>query len=209
MDGLFTYLYKTQAAIIVFRDWLDEKDINSFKAQSLKLKIEEDDRSKYVYFEYPNGWMHGEFCDYVGDILKFKSNYVNGIQHGKKIEYYDNGVPKTIVHYVNGQRHGKYIAYNIEGEINTEIVYEREFTHGLERCYYDSSKTLIFERNWDNNVLHGPYTGYNQGNSIIIKSIYNKGKLDGEYIEYDDSGQVLLSCVFINGKKQGKQKSIT
>ena len=82
-----------------------------------------------------------------------------------------------------------------------------DLMHGVERKYYDDSKKLRYEINYQYDEKHGKYLTFHKktGKPLKVEN-YVKGKLDGQALYYNDSGDGKLRVEqnWKNGMKHGK-----
>jgi hypothetical protein len=75
------------------------------------------------YYELPRNHT-GQVSLYNEDGRKIEeTQYVNGKEHGKYIEYHANGNKRIICEYKDGKEHGKYIEYHANGNKRVECNY--------------------------------------------------------------------------------------
>lgn len=77
--------------------------------------------------EYVSGMKTGEWlATYINTgKRKYEKEYLNGIQIGKHVEYYDNGIIKELGKFEFGEKEGEWKKYNIDGGLIVTYLYER------------------------------------------------------------------------------------
>jgi antitoxin component YwqK of YwqJK toxin-antitoxin module len=64
------------------------------------------------------GQLHGiQIAYFSNGHIRYKKNYINGLQHGIQISYYSNGQIGSKQNYINGEYHGEQIGYYDNGQI--------------------------------------------------------------------------------------------
>lgn len=114
--------------------------------------------------------------------------FINGIIHGKAINYYRDGHIASIELWDNGDPSGKYTAYYKSGAKELEIDIMFGEYNGKEISYFEDG-SIFYECEW----LHGKRNGclkryYGNGNTYSI-TIYENGKKVGETKYYSKEGE--------------------
>lgn len=110
-------------------------------------------------------------------------NYDQGILHGWKRTYHENGVLKREVSYDHGIYNGPFRVYNNERIIIEEIFYKKG-KKDQEATYYYDDGTLLRTESWDEGIKSGEFkTFYYQGHIQTTES-YKKGLKEGWFKQY-------------------------
>jgi len=146
----------------------------------------------------------GEWAFYYEDTaaVRRRTEYVNGIRHGKHRFFHKSGRPEEIVTYDNGRILTQVVGYHDKDSL---VAYTIDFKNGRrdgDIIYYDSATGKVtmkgqylsgFRR--DKWLFYYPETGKSRGYQI-----YNfSGRLNGESEEYFASGKVKERVEFLNG----------
>lgn len=135
-----------------------------------KLKINIDNVERFI-----------DYSVYENDTLKIE-NYMNGLLHGVKKEYYRESKLKNEINYKVGLFDGAYIEYSPEGNVLQERLYKEGKKEGDWKYYYNDGNLLKTE-SWKSDTKEGTFkTFYIQGHIQSIEN-YKKGMKHGEFIE--------------------------
>jgi len=80
-----------------------------------------------VLEKFSDGELHGDYRVYFlpSKKLRIEASYLQGGQHGKFREYYENGKIKTEGQYAGGKENGMWRFYSEDGLLETEIEYSQ------------------------------------------------------------------------------------
>ena len=180
------------------------------------LKIEPDDyyestttsysiviTKKGSVFDQYNGLKY-----YYDDNLNLESEYYlkNGLLHGQMIEYYTNGLKKTVSNWSNGEQNGKTTNYDSLGRISTEYFIYNEMLNGIRKEYEDG--ILVREVNVKNNLDEGLEKTFHLNGKLRSCVILSAGKRNGVYNEYDNNGLLVNTETYSNGFLNGPFETI-
>lgn len=96
------------------------------------------------------------------DKLMMTENYENGILHGEKITYFDNGQIAEKAFYKNGTLHGERILYSVKGVILEHLNYTEGKLHGPAK-FYNGKGELLSEGTYRDDQHHGLWKYYENG----------------------------------------------
>lgn len=154
--------------------------------------------------------------------LESKTNYMNGLWHGKSFHYGPNGNIIFESDYNNGLKNGALLVHDIFGNLKTKNNYLLNLDHGNAKAYYDNGK-LMYDFNYYygdadsigtwfyydgkiettisqlNGVRNGPYTFYNQDGKtpVYILNYLNDNIIS--YSSFDKSGKWNLNVPVVSG----------
>ena len=140
-----------------------------------------------------------------------KCGYVNGLQEGNCLTYYDDGKLKWDTNYKKGKLDGKYVAFHENGKVKASGVYKKDMKVG-EWKYYDISGSLVgIEKhsNWKGDVFIDQLEiiYYQNGKvSEMSKGTYINDLEEGIIKTFDSSGKLIRESNFVNGKREGEQR---
>ena len=134
---------------------------------------------------------------YTGYHMIFLGEYLNGVKHGKGLEFYLNNKTKFEGEYLNGLKWNgiEYGIYDLE-------IYEIKNGNGFIR-EYDYNGNIIFEgeylngRRWNGNI--------NFKNLSIYPIKDGKGFIK-EYKYISNNEEIIFEGEYVNGQKNGKGK---
>ncbi len=153
---------------------------------------------------YLNGVNNGMKITYFENGTKKEEvPYVNGIINGKVIGYYENGKPMVTVNVKDGEFHGEYIEYYEDGVMKSKSIKDNNISVGLSTNYYPSGKLKT-----EVNFVEGKKSG-------VGKFFYETGELEAQYTFVEDvavgefksfykSGKLKTKVNYVNGTKVGE-----
>lgn len=100
--------------------------------------------------------------------------FMQGVLHGEKKSFAENGEPLAVKEYINGKLHGKATFYK-NGARSVEVHYLDNMKNGLEIHYLDG-EVVSQEILWENDRKHGPSKYYVDG-VAAVEYFY-----DGEHV---------------------------
>ncbi|WP_339916103.1 tetratricopeptide repeat protein [Yeosuana marina] len=151
--------------------------------------------------DYVNGVKHGKYIDYdfYGN-KRAEGNYTNGTQDGKWVWYYPNGNVETIRNYLNGNLNGETIDYFEDGSIEEKRYYEYGSAEGTWISYYDNGKKSL-ETTYYNDQLHGEKIFYDYSGNLQLIRFYDHGRLIGfSYLDKDSKELPMIPIENETGK---------
>lgn len=180
-----------------------------------------------IHFEtYEHGVRHGPVITYnVNGSLYYKSNYVNGLEHGRFIEF-KNGKSKIEGERANGTIHGDLIIYSTSGELEVTETYHYGVLDGTMTVFYpggvvksrtmfkmgklhglcqeyNTSGVLMKSSTYIMGLLHGCQYEYYRSGKLKSKTMYRYDKMDGLHQVYVSNGTLLIEKEFSDGKNNG------
>ena len=108
----------------------------------------------------------GTFIEkYENGNLGKKTEFKNGVVHGKEETYDKNGQLLLLNTYKNGQKNGSHKSYYENGNLRTEATYKNGQNDGVSRMYYENGQ-LWRESKYKNGEKVAPTKWYDEnGNS--------------------------------------------
>ena len=105
---------------------------------------------------YKNGkqeglWIYYSFWDNCG-FLEYEINYKDGLFHGLKKEFWENGQLKHKGYWSDGKKHGTHKFWYLGGALGREENYKDDKKHGLHK-WWKSNGTLLSEEYYDEGKL--------------------------------------------------------
>lgn len=136
--------------------------------------------------------------------------FVNGLQEGNCIFFYDNGQKKWDQNWKKGKLEGNYIAYFENGKEKAKGIYKKDRKVG-EWVYYDESgsKTGIEKyKGWKGDVYNDESENtYFKNEKITSQGKFVNGKEEGKWKYFYENGKLKYESNFINGLREGEQFS--
>jgi antitoxin component YwqK of YwqJK toxin-antitoxin module len=138
-------------------------------------------------------------------ILIDLSEYIGRELHGKQIQNYDNGNPRSLKTYINGLKEGKELFYFEDGKEWKVINYEQGKLNGEFIVYFRSGE-IEFKGDYKNGIAIGKSVTYNNNKEIekacedgneyrICKGFYENGKVKS-ISKYNLNSGTINSFVF-------------
>ncbi len=124
-----------------------------------------------------------------------------------EIKRYSNGMVKSKTSYVNGKQHGLQTLWKDSGNKATQSMWRRDKTHGLETALHEDG-TKWWEVIWVENKEHGLETGWHTDGRKRWEVYYLHGKKSA-HIEWDKEGNMITVKLPPNPAKTAKLESIT
>lgn len=118
----------------------------------------------------------GPFIEYFDNgKIKGIGEFKDGLVHGLRIVYYENGIKSLERNYSNGINHGASIEYYPSGQIKQESHFKSGKENGALKAFYENGQ---------------------------VKAILNflNGIQQGDYFEYSTDGKLIAQYYFVNGK---------
>lgn len=89
------------------------------------VKIHDENRRLLSYAEYKDGQLHGRKAEWFPNGVKsIESNHLNGKKHGAEVWRHENGHKKWEMNHINGEQHGLAIEWDENGNISKQDLYE-------------------------------------------------------------------------------------
>ena len=154
---------------------------------------------KTFELDYRNGLFHGKRLMWFNDgRLASEEGFVNGKMEGHCISWHFNGTKRFECDFVEGT--GKYKGWYESGKLFTEGAKRNGKNIGKIMCWYESGKKRR-EENYDDNGNHnGMFYHWYEDGKVTIEQVFTHGKLlSGK--EYDKDGNL----TFLNGQPVDKK----
>jgi antitoxin component YwqK of YwqJK toxin-antitoxin module len=139
------------------------------------------------------------------------ANFENGKLNDKQETFYRNGSKLTLLTYAEGILHGLKEHWNENGELFEKANYYYGSLQGEYFLKKPDGAEVVSQ--YKDNKLHGLYqVFYPIQNGKKVKSyeaIFVNGLLDGEKTEYNQSGVRVVSTFYHNGLKEGMATTYT
>ncbi|HRW96813.1 MAG TPA: hypothetical protein P5104_04725 [Bacteroidales bacterium] len=199
-----------------------------------------NDRENGYFKEYDqNGklisaskWLDGEKQEEVSELAKLEvvrdyypdgkvmifQTFKNGIPHGIRREYsqegeivsgavYENG--KRIAEGITGQdgvRNGPWKDFYSTGELRAEGAYKNGEKSGKWKFYHRNGNIEQTGEFDQHGRPVGKWLWYYPSGNLLREENYIKGKADGMMIEYTEEGDILAQGDYIDGEEEGQWK---
>jgi antitoxin component YwqK of YwqJK toxin-antitoxin module len=175
--------------------------------------------------------LDGEYIVYREDgSIEKRLNYRMGKPHGEQISYHPNGNQEALLTYTDGILNGKKTLLDESGQVLEEAFYKngdlegRYFVcrpngqevishyrnnrlYGLYQVFYPPhpifGKMKAFEATYENGLVEGEVSEFNEAGTKITSTFYKKGKKDGIATFYYKDGKVRITAEFKNDLQDG------
>lgn len=134
--------------------------------------------------EYVNGKRHGLDVSYGSEftgvhwvstgIIIFIDTYVEGIQNGPSVSYYESGALRYQSEYKDGVQNGPVISYYESGGVHATATILNGYTEGVRTTYWENG-TVAQISDFTNGVLNGRYISYTSDGRLVVSCIYSQG----------------------------------
>lgn len=173
---------------------------------------------------YAADMQEGPDSSFVGNQLRYVTQYHNDIKDGTSTIYGDEGKIAGILYYDRGNITG----YSYEGsdgkllpvtpivkgtaDIKTfyangskamEFKFINNCYEGSQKLFYANGK-LAEDRNFEHNNFDGTYTRFNADGSKLCETQFKKDIQQGEENKYDAHGKLIYTAHYIDGQPHGK-----
>jgi antitoxin component YwqK of YwqJK toxin-antitoxin module len=113
---------------------------------------------------------------YDNGIIKTLTTYYHDKKEGVAIEFTTNGTVSKRTFYHDDVRNGPYKEYNY-GNVREERTYVNGKIEGVVKIYYDNTLKPMEEGNYQNGVRDGVSKWYGQNGNVSIEYTYKNGEL--------------------------------
>ncbi|MFM8743232.1 MAG: toxin-antitoxin system YwqK family antitoxin, partial [Cytophagales bacterium] len=128
-----------------------------------------------------------------------EKNFRDGKPNGTWYYYQKDGKTLTSKEmYENGMLHGVRTMYHDNGEKSVEETWKFNLITGPVKNYYEDGK-LLSECLYRGSRQHGLYTSYYANGKIKEQGTYVANKKHKEWKEFDETGKLLKTLVFQGG----------
>ena len=155
------------------------KDIKGYHHGGVTFNEEEGDGLRYEWY-YEKGkmadgtsrgwWPKRKPEASIGD-LKCEWDWKDGICHGKKIEYFENGNMREIGNIFNHRFEGEWKEYYSNGNLRTKRIYKLSVLNGKCSSYYDTGKLRV-SGNYKHGMKYDRWVSYNKDGSIMMEKYF-------------------------------------
>ncbi|MAZ73425.1 MAG: hypothetical protein CMC70_09795 [Flavobacteriaceae bacterium] len=172
-----------EAIMLANTERVDTLDFNEYK-----YVIDKKNRRGYVTME--NEVMEGRYVIKRNGIMVEEFTIEGGFLNGKRILYYENGLPESIETYKTSLQHGPVTTFYSSGSIKSETSYTNG-TANVEETQYDETGAITLKKlEQDGVVYEHSYMDGNRMVSIFEKTIENQ--IYELIIKYDSFGTIQL-----------------
>jgi antitoxin component YwqK of YwqJK toxin-antitoxin module len=158
------------------------------------------ERQLVLTANYNNGEKDGLESNYepFTKRIAWQSNFKNGLLHGVRTHFFEDGSVSSLEEYVNGKRVGKTIKYHRDGSIKSECSYNENGNGKIHGTFIEnSSNGEIKTIEYVDGIKHGLEFVKDQ-NSLSWTNWVNDRR-HGERIVYNELGQVVLHEIWSDG----------
>lgn len=124
--------------------------------------------------------------------------YINGKREGSWVEYYTNGLIKSVTTYVGGLKEGLFAEFSETGQTIRRCLYHLDQREGEYREFNYS--TIKEERFYKAGKLEGAVKIYYPDGKIMEEGVYLNGLRDGVSRWYDQQGNISIEYEYKDGQ---------
>lgn len=186
----------------------DNIDDDSFSCSSnfsgIIEKYNKTSHIKTKEFHIHNGKRNGISTTWDLKGIKFSEKmFKDNMQHGKSIEWWDNGQMKNEQDFVMGK-----LIHSINWAKDGTLLYKTTLngTKNITLKYMTNGEIEEYENDIVNNMQKIKISTYNKSNIKIKEYTINQGKYEGKYIKWNDKGVKIYECNYEKGKDYRKTK---
>jgi len=142
----------------------------------------------------------GEKTAYTGKIIEYFKNgkvkstgeFKNGLIHGLRTVYYENGNKDFERNYINGIENGASIEYYPNGQVRQEVYFKNGREDGIGKLFYENGQVQAILTH-SNGVQHGDYFEYTPDGKLIAQYyfVYGTASYSPEFMELGRQALVL------------------
>lgn len=157
-------------------------------------------RTKGSYhYNIPEGlW---QWFDEDGETILASSQFVKG--KGAMYEFFPIGQKAMETEYVDGIEHGKQIRWFQNGHLRSEATFHRGLIHGAYKEYHESGQPLM-ESTWIFGQRNGTHLSWYGNQQQQMSLFFVNGVLHGQHTEWYENGNVKATGSWLQGKRHGE-----
>ncbi len=130
-------------------------------------------------------------------------NWKNGILHGKRISYYQNGNTKDILYFNEGKRTDSFMFYDSKGTLREKGFYKNDLLNGIYRKYYPNGKLYIYSSYVEGEIT-GPFVLFYTNGQKESEAMMLKNKKEGKFTAWYEEGNKRKEAKYKGGKLDGR-----
>jgi len=155
---------------------------------------------------YDDGRLHGVLREWDREQnLLLYSTYCHGIQWGRHIESYPNGVPHLKCFFnKEGELHGIRIQYFKSKEIKSIEYFDNGNPVQYTRKYYSNGLAALEGEYYEPNRKDNTWTEWYRNGNLKMQCYYENGALYGNYIRCTEQGDLIESAQYDGDTLHGK-----
>ena len=134
--------------------------------------------------------------------LQCEELYKCGHLHGKRMEWYPSGKPKSVAFYRNGLLDGPRRKWDENGQIICDERYILGRRHETRREWHPSG-ALMSETSYVDNVPVGTSRSWYENGNLKTQCQYVKGRMEGPSLRWFPGGRLKFRTNYMNGLRNG------
>lgn len=197
--SIFAQTKKTNNKVTPANTPTDEKPV-----YKRKLYLSELSNNNDIYY-FKDKPFTGTCVDVFDDKTKKQElDFVNGILHGKKIEYFKGGIlVRAVIQFSNGMREGTYHLYHSNGNIKEIGKYSQDLLDSTVVAFYENGNKK-YEFQYNKGVKYGLSLTYFSNGNLEQKSFIVNDVPEGIVETYYEAGNIRYYANYKNGFRHGK-----
>tara|TARA_Y100000588_G_scaffold327619_1_gene362738 strand:+ start:547 stop:1710 length:1164 start_codon:yes stop_codon:yes gene_type:complete len=156
--------------------------------------------------------LEGESAPYSGPVeelypngnKKYSLEIIDGVKHGRAIQWYENGKKKTEVTLKDGQPIGTLRGWHENGNKSYEMPLVESVSEGTVTEYYLNGK-LRSKTPHVNGKKHGKEIGFDQDGNKLSETTWVKDKMEGEFVKFYPNGEKRSITTYVKGVRDGPE----
>lgn len=143
-----------------------------------------------------DGQPHGEWVSWTPDgVVSARVNFDRGVEHGSRLQYFEDGTLAERGVMRHGQRHGSWTLFYPSGQPMASSTYHMGVEQGVRTEWYENrqkrSEALV-----RSGVQHGPRTFWHDNGTVASVASFKAGVKSGLEVETARDGSWVASRCF-------------
>lgn len=118
-----------------------------------------------------------------------EGTYLNSLQDGVWLSYFQSGTKRSEVSYKTGKRFGMTRYFSENGQILSASEYENDLLNGVRTVFYPDGQPLM-ESHWNYGEMIGTVRTYYPSGKLYEEGTWANGWFIGDYTIYNEDGSV-------------------
>lgn len=131
--------------------------------------------------------------------------FKNDALNGRNLKY-KHGRVSADVTFVNGLEEGQKVVYYDNNKVQEESNWTKGLKHGVSK-WFDDKGILIAEYNYKNGNMDGIQKGFYPNGNLKTEDTYVEGNRNGTFKEFYENGTLKMTGKYSNDKKVGEWTS--
>ena len=148
--------------------------------------------------EWQNGVFHGQRMDwYENGQMEIQGDYRDGEPHGQWTSWYENGQMESQREYRDGEEEGEQTYWHENGQMSIHRPRDGQYTSWRENGEVHGQGTMV------NGRRHGEFTYWHENGQMSRHTGWADGAMHGDMTEWYENGQMSREESWVDGMAQG------